>query len=323
MLTRVQRTAAAVLTHTFEVDEDPTDSTAPVTVAVTGPNGESVASGNATHGATGVYTFALNGQPNLTALMVAWSATIAGASVVEYDQVEIVGGFFFSLREGRASDPSLADPTKYLGSELVAKRLQVEQECERICDRAFVPRYARVVLDGTDSSAILLTHPDPDRSAAHIRTIRAVKMAPRADETFVAFTTAQLAALNVADDGTLRRLDGQWFTQGFGNVIVEYEYGLDAPPDELRDACLRRFRTRLTSRNSQVPDRASSFTSTDGGTYRLTLPGAYTTGIPEIDAEYARYSRRSTSGPGGRQVPASRTLSYDPQYNSLFHPGRR
>lgn len=318
MLTRVLRTAAAVLSHTFEVGEDPTDSTTTVTVTVKGPDGSTVASGNASHGTTGVYTYALAGQAALTELTVSWSATIATAAVVEVDQVEIVGGFFFSLREGRGSDASLSDDTKYPGVELAAKRIEVEEECEEICSRAFVPRYRRVVLDGSGSSDLIL----PD---AEIRTIRSVTMAERFGQTAVALTAGQLAALAVRADGTLRRTDGLWWTAGDQNVVIEYEHGLDAPPRDLVTAALTRFRTRLNIGRSAVPDRASSFTSGDGGTYRLDLPAAFKTGIPEVDAVYSRYSLRTGSGTGqgGRPIPAGRTLSYDPQYNSLMHPGRR
>lgn len=321
MLTRVAKTSAAVLSHTFRVDETATDSTTTVTYAVTDANGTAVTSGNATHGATGVYTFALPSQAQLSLLTVAWSATISGASVVEYDQVEVVGGFFFTLAEGRGSDASLADTSKYPTSDLMDKRTEVEQECEAICDRAFVPRYARVVVDGTGHSDLVLTHPGPDRTVAHVRTIRSVKMAPRADQTFVAFTVAELAALRVAADGTLRRLDGAVFTEGFANLVVEYEYGLDAPPEDLQQATLRRFRSRLNMNKTAIPDRATSFSLTDGGAFRLSMPGAWMTGIPDVDGPYARYSRRD--GAGGRKVPASRTLSYDPQFGSLMHPGRR
>jgi hypothetical protein len=321
MLTRVARTSAAVLSHTFYVDETSTDSSSTVTYAVTDANGTAVTAGNATHGATGVYTFALPGQARLSLLTVAWSATIAGASVIEYDQVEVVGGFFFTLAEGRGSDTSLSDTSKYLTADLADKRVEVEQECETICDRAFVPRYARVTLDGTGHGDLVLTHPDPDRTAAHVRTIRRVSMAPRADETFTDFTVAELAAVRVADDATLRRLDGALFTEGFANVVVEYEYGLDAPPEDLQQAALRRFRSRLNMNKTGIPDRATSYTLTDGGAFRLSMPGAWMTGIPDVDAAYARYSRRD--GAGGRKVPASRTLSYDPQFGSLMHGGRR
>lgn len=318
MLTRVLKTAAAVLSHTFEVGETPTDSTGPVTVAVTGPNGEAVTSGAATHGTVGVYRFALAGQPALTTLTLAWSATIAGAAVVEVDQVEIVGGFLFTLREGRGSDAALSDTDRYPGADLIDKRLEVEEEVEEICSRAFVPRYRRVVLDGSGSPDLVL----PD---SEIRTIRSATVAERFGQAAVALTAGQLAALAVRPDGTLRRTDGLWWTVGYQNVVVEYEHGLAAPPRDLVQATLTRFRTRLTMKNSNVPDRASSFTSQDGGTYRLDLPGAFKTGIPEVDAVYSRYSRRTGTGTGqgGRPIPAGRTLSYDPQYNSLMHPGRR
>lgn len=318
MLTRVLRTAAAVLSHTFEVGEDPTDATGTVAVVVKDPSGSTVASGNATHGTTGVYTYALAGQAALTELTVSWSATIASTAVVEVDQVEIVGGFFFSLREGRASDASLSDTNKYPGTELIEKRVQVEQECEEICARAFVPRYRRITLSGGDTTDVIL--PDAD-----VRTVRSATLAARYGQTPVALTAGQLAALAVLPDGTLRRTDGLWWTGGDRNVVIEYEYGLSMPPQDLVQAALTRFRTRLNIGRSAVPDRASSFTAQDGGTYRLTLPGAYSTGIPEVDAVYNRYSLRSGTGTGqsGRPVAASRTLSYDPQYNSLFHPGRR
>ncbi len=328
---RVLRTSAAVLSHQFEVGETPTDSGSTVTVAVTDANSTAVTSGNASSAGvgTGSYLFALPGQSALKQLDVAWSASILATSVVQVDDVEIVGGFFFSLAQGRASDASLADTVKYPTTDLDAARLQTEEECELICDRTFVPRYARVVVDGSGETDLLLPHPDPDRTVegAGVRTIRRVSMAPRADETFVDFTTAEKAALKVTDDGLLQRLDGNSFTAGFKNVVVEYEYGWDSPPAELVQATLTRFRSRLNMNKSAVPDRASSFTANAGGTYRLTLPTAYSTGIPAVDAVYARYARRDGVGPGGaadkRKVPASRQLNYDPQYGSMFHGGRR
>jgi hypothetical protein len=79
----------------------------------------------------------------------------------------------------------------------------------------------------------------------------------------------------------------------------------------------------LNLNKSAIPDRASSYT-VDGGIYRLDMPGAFKTGLPEVDAVYARYSRRSTgTGPTGRQIPASRPLNYDPQRWSLYHGGVR
>lgn len=318
LLTRVAKGATTTLTHTFYVDETPTDSTTTVTVSAVDAAGAAVFSGDATHGTTGVYTYALPGQASLCELTVSWSATIGGAAVVEDETVEVCGGRFFTLADGRASDASLADTAKYPTADLIAALLEVEQECEWICDRAFVPRYRRVVLDGTGAST--LTLPDPD-----VRTIRSASVAPRAGETFVALTTDQLAALVVLSDQTLKRVDTNIWTEGDRNVIVEYEFGLDSPPPDLTRAAKTRFRSRLNLNKSGIPDRAASFTSVDGGTYRILLPDAFRTGIPEVDAAYSRHSRRvqASAASGAARYPASRTLNYDPQRNSLFHGGRR
>lgn len=325
MLTRIAKSVAGTLSHTFLVDETPTDSSTTVTYAVVDAAGAAVASGNASSTATGVYSFVLAAQSALKALTVTWSATVAGSATTATTYAEIVGGHFFSLKQGRDSDASLSDTTVYPTADLTAARLEVEVECENICDLAFVPRYARVVLDGTGTSEMLLQHPDRTyRSVAEVRTVRSVTMAGSVDGTFTAFTAAQLADLAVNADGTLVRTGGDVFTDGRRNVIVEYEYGLDRPPPDLVREAKIRLRTVMNANKSGVPDRASSFTMTDGGTFRLDMPGPAKTGIPTVDAAYARYSRRSTgSGPTGRQVPASRTLTYTPQRGSLFHGWRR
>jgi hypothetical protein len=288
-------------------------------------NGTAVVSGNASvaGGGSGITSFTLAAQTMTRLLTVTWSATVAGVPRVEVDVVEVVSGFFFSLKTGRDSDSSLADTAKYTTQQLLDARLQVEQEAEDICDQAFLPRYARVVLDGTGNSTLLLRHPDPQRSVASVRTIRRISVAPQLDETFVDFTAGQLADVSVSADGTLRRSSGDLFTEGRQNVVVEYEYGLSTPPVGMVTAALIRFRSRLNLFRTGIPDRASSFTAADGGTYRISLPDAWRTGIPEVDAAYSRYSRRARTGPNGGPVPASRTFSYEPQRFSLFHrPGR-
>lgn len=326
--TRILRTNAATLSHTFYVGETATDSSTTVTVSVVDANGTVVASGNATTAGagTGRYTFALPAQAQLAALSVAWTATIATVVVVEQDEVEVVGGFYWSLVEGRASDPAFADAAKYPMADMITFRLEVEQECERICGRAFVPRYRRVVLDGTGTSDILV--PDgADEVVAGIvlrgvRSVRAAKQAPRVGQTFVGLAAGELAALAMTPDGMLRRTDGRVWTEGNSNVIVEYEFGSDAPPADLKRASLLRLRSRANIHRSGVPDRAISFQVAEGGTYRLSTPGKARTGVPEVDAAYNRYSRGDGDDQDGG-APASRTLSFDPQHYSLFHGGQR
>lgn len=325
---RVMKNAAATLSHLFYApdSETLTDPTGTPTYTIVDANGTSVGSGNATvvGGGSGQLTAPLAAQTATRLLTATWTAVVSGAQVIEVDQVEVVSGYVFGLKQGRDSDSSLVDPAKYPTADLIVKRTEVERELENICDRAFVPRYARVVLDGSGTSRLILRHPDPERSVADVRTIRRVSVAPDLDETFVDLTAGQLAGVAIEGGDTLRRTDGTIFTEGRSNVVVEYEYGLSSAPEDLVTAALIRFRSRLNLHRTGIPDRASSFTAGDGGTYRISLPDAWRTGIPEVDAAYSRYSRRVRTGPNGGPVPASRTLMYEPQRDSLFHrPGRR
>jgi hypothetical protein len=234
------------------------------------------------------------------------------------------------VAEGRASDASLVDKTKYPTSTLLRVLTEVEQECEWICLQAWVPRYRRAVLDGSGTPDLTLPAGSVDEHRGGvlmrgIRTIRSASVAPRFGQPSVPLTSEQLAALVVRPDGTLRRADGAVWTVGEANVELEFEVGSDAAPPDLVRAAKTRFRDRANFDKRQVPDRAVSFTVQDMGTYRLSLPDAYRTGLPEVDAAYGRYSRRVRAGDaaGGRTVPASRALDYNPQYHSIFHGGRR
>jgi hypothetical protein len=172
-----------------------------------------------------------------------------------------------------------------------------------------------VVLDGTGTTDITL----PD---ANLRTVRAARISPVPAQAFTALTSDELAAVKLVGDRELRRTDsGKVWPFGTGNVIIEYEHGFDRPPDDLRRASLVRVRTRLNIHRTGIPDRATSFTVAEGGVFRLDMPGPYKTGLPEVDAVYGRYSLRS--GAGGRPVPASRSLNFDPQFATLFHGGTR
>lgn len=321
MLTRVTRNRAATVAHVFYVDETATDPTGTPTYTVVDANGATIQSGNATAdgGGTGRVSFTLASQAALKRCTVTWTATIAGATVVEIDQLEVVGGFFFTLAEGRDSDESLSSTSKYTTADLVARRTSVELECEDICDRAFVPRYDRIVLDGTGTSQIILRHSMPNRSVADIRTLRRIAVATDLDETFSDLSAAEIASVAWSDDGTLTRTDGLVFYEGRRNVVVEFEFGLDAPPVDLVDGSLLRFRSRLNFPHSGIHDRATSYSLGDMGVLRLDTAGAYKTGLPEVDAVYGRHSRRDRDG---KPVPVSRPLVYTPQRYSLFH-GRR
>jgi hypothetical protein len=72
---------------------------------------------------------------------------------------------------------------------------------------------------------------------------------------------------------------------------VEYEYGLDFPPENARTAGKLMLRAALNRNTSGIPDRAVSFSTEDGGVYRLSTPSRQRTGIPDVDAVIEEYFR--------------------------------
>jgi hypothetical protein len=289
-LVRVQQTSSATLSRTFYVDETPTDAAAGVSVTVTRPDGTAVTSGSATlaGAGTGRYTFVLPGGPaapgsatwQLDTLTVAWAGTVGGAAITLTDTVEVVGGFLFSLTEARNSDPALMSSVMYPTALLAAKRIEVEQECERICRQAFVPRFARRKLNGDGSRRVQLPHP-------FVRRLRAASVAWVTGSAQVPLGTGEFANIAVTDEGQAVRGFNIW-PSGVGNVVVEYEHGWDGPPADIVDAALTRMRTLLARPRSGVPDRVASYTN-DAGTFRVSMPGPAATGIPDVDAVYHSY----------------------------------
>jgi hypothetical protein len=284
-LIRILVTTEVTLTHTFYVDETPTDASGAVTVTIKRLDGTTVVSGSATQpGPAGVYAFVVPEQATVDTLTVDWSGSLAGAIVSVRDYVEVAGGFLFGLAEARAAHPGLANTTDYPSTRLAAKRLEVEQECERICRRAFVPRFNRATLSGNDTDRLPI--PNTDGRGSEIRAVRAVSI----DGT--AWSAPDVAALGFTDFGIIKRPGGALWPAGTGNIVVEYEHGLDYPPSELSEAAILRLRSRIAMPMSGVPDRAVSFTVTEGGTFRLSMPGKQLTGVPDVDAVYERHTRQ-------------------------------
>lgn len=271
---RVQQTVLTTLSKVFYVDGQPTDASGNVTVNVKRLDGTSVSSGNATHANTGRYTYVLPAQPNVDALTVDWSGVVAGGSVTLRDFVEIVGGFFWELAE--VVNELRIDTNRYPLDTVAAKRILVEQECESIRRQAQVPRFARFIVDGTGTDELVV----PDME---LRRCRAAKVAGWANGQFTDLDPASVAA----EPSGVLVLNGTW-PAGRRNVIVEYEYGLDYPQETIRVASLRRLQYWLASSKTAIPDRAVTWTSNEGGTYRLTQAGPRATGIPDVDAAYQR-----------------------------------
>ncbi len=384
----------------LDTNGNPVVPSGAVTVGVQSVSGQTiVAPGTAaTDGAlTGVCTVPVTAVQ--TAKLDQWTATWtdSGNGSTQTSDHEVVGGFFFSIADARASDPVLADTAKYPDTTLLTMRQAVEEECEFICDVPFVPRYRRVLCDGTaepeifvlDSkirtirSAMIITadttggayiYLPPVLSIASTTTsftvtfASDVALAPGsnlilsgfnpyayngswvvaslpagnqatvvtnldpgpagtigtaigANGQIVVFTAGQLSALVIDDDFKIQRNDGGVWDEGRRNVVIEYECGWDAPPGELAAASLIRLRSVINRPFSSVPDRATSFVTEGGTTFRLDTPHAFATGIPEVDAVYNRYSTREYDDQD--PIPASFQLNTDPSWFSVYHGGRR
>jgi hypothetical protein len=275
-LVRMLVTSKVTVTHVFKADEVPTDAAGSVTATVQRLDGTSVATGTATHGAagSGAYSWDVT-RAVLDSLTLDFTGSVGGSTVTARDYVEVVGGFLFDLGDARSD---LGIPATVTSAKLAQKRIEVEQECERICRRAFVPRFAREVLSGNGTERLALKNTE-------IRTIRSVTI------NGTAVTGADLAAINYSDSGVLTRPDGVLWPAGVKNIVVEVEHGWDYPPEDLRDAAMLRLRSMLPRARSGIPDRATSFVNDNGATYRLSLPTRDTTGIPDVDGTYLKYAR--------------------------------
>lgn len=258
-----------------------------VTVGVTRADGTTlVAAGTATTGTgSDPRTYALTAANNtlLDMLTVTW--TDAGDSSTHTTYVEVVGGYYFSTAEARASDPALTNADKYSDALIVATRREVEEEFEAICGVAFVPRYEREILDGPGTRSLLL-------SRQALRAVRAVWVYSDAT-TYTAWTADELASLDTVEFGMLTSRTGLTFATGNRNLAVAYEHGLARPPAEIKRAAMQRLRSRMNSATTGIPDRATTFSVAEGGTYSLATPSADKTGMPEVDAALSRWSRKA------------------------------
>lgn len=317
-------TLRVVFTDEFGV---PQNRPGGVTVTVTRANGVVlIAAGGVTTNAAAVpgeYARVLTPvqTSTLDTLTATWRDVAAGVDWTT--QHRIVGGFMFGVGEARDHDDVLDDSSKYPPRLIAAKRSEVENEAEWICDRAFVPSYARVTADGDGTGQLRIGRHD-------LRLLRSVTMFDNIGQPGTLLAAGELASISLLSGGVLRRTDGGVFAAGSANVVVEVEYGLNAPDDTMAAAAMTRLVSTVNARKSGIPDRARSMSSPDGTSFTFAGPDAYSTGIDAVDAVYSRFSMRARknadgagAGAGTDHRPASATLSYDPQWYGLFRGGPR
>ena len=253
-----------------------------VTVGVTTADGtEVLAAGTATTSpSTGIYAVAIDPPTQVDIYVATWTDDGTGISRTTYH--EVVGGFYASLAEIRASDGVFQDTTRYPDADVIEARRLVETEFEQITDRAFVPRSRRVHINNRHASSELVL-PDPD-----LRSIRSVR-----EYNGSSYTSITVSGV-MADPAGIARVPGNTSETAWpaADLVVEYEHGSERPPSDVLGAFYTRVRDVLNRPNRGVPDRTSSFTSADNGTFSLIVPGqaGFVTGIPDVDVVLERYS---------------------------------
>lgn len=87
-----------------------------------------------------------------------------------------------------------------------------------------------------------------------------------------------------------RLLTSSGWPRGVDNIVIEYVYGEDAPPYDMKRAFLQLVRHMLLQDTSRIPDNARSMTTPDG-MFELGLAVGWQkpTGLPYVDSVIERY----------------------------------
>jgi len=287
---RVQRGLAATVTATFTQDGVPTPpSPNTATVEVDSSSGVVLtpAGTPATPGAGGQFSLVLSPAQTvlLDTLTVKWTSALGTITT----QVEVAGGFAFSLADARGL-PALTNPATYPNASIFAARILAEQALEDACGVAFVPRYqAAEMIDGNYQSTILLRKPRP--TLLRSVTVGGVMLSPSDLAQVILKPTGELYRPSLWPGTSYYGGSTIWGSQstpgGSGNILVSYEHGYPAPPARVSRACLLLAKRWLV--DSPVDERTTQVT-TEGGTISFMAAGA--TGLfdlPEVLAVVEQY----------------------------------
>lgn len=281
--------ASGYITSPVFVDADgesPADTASAPTVTVTRADGTSLAAPTVDDPTTGdgQYRAALTSAVHLTrpdVLTVVWTGTVTGVGEQVYTEyLEVAGGRYVSPRDLRTR-PGLEDINAFTPDRLLEALAHVEAIVEEATGVAWVPRYAREEFVGAGQSTLTLGNLYP-------RSIVAVTV----DGTAVTPTTV----FELDDRGTLTYTDDVFTSSSDGarNVIVDYLYGLDGPPADLRREVLDYTQTLLLAQEGPLGDNVIGQTF-DGINLRYSTPDpskGRPTGHMKFDAVLQRYASR-------------------------------
>lgn len=280
-------TTATLSWQAVDGDGEPVDPGVS-TVTVRDGAGVAIATDQATTGtSTDPRTFDLDASDNQTLDVLTATWTDADGND-RSTLVEVVGGYYFSVAEARSLEGSLVDVTSYPTADLIDARWEVEATFEEIVGYAMEPRYRKVVTGGSNTRELFV-------GDSHIRQVRSVRV--YTDRiNYTTFSDAQLDQVEFDPERAVLCYPGGWWTTG--NVVVEYEHGLDSLPRFLKRHAVTYLRHLLNQNRSGIPDRAERYQPVEGGTYFLSMPGRDKTGIPEVDAALQRASDGATAPNG-------------------------
>ena len=270
-VTQVQIGQSVVLTLTAYSDGTATDQ-GPFTIGIVDANGDTVvSSGTAvSDGSDGTYTYTLAAQSDPAFLTVTWTET--GGSGPDYTTyVEVVGNVLFNEYELRNFDDQQLSASNLNPSDssILLVRQRVTEYLEQQTGRSWIPRYNRVVLNGSGNYDLYLDDGYPRTSGGF--TLHRPGSLRDISEILAANDGSAVTVSNITHypEGHLVRSDATWTKPTSTtplNTTVEYVYGLPVPVDGVDRVAMMIAAHQLKA--SRIPDNASSF-SDPLGTYQF------------------------------------------------------
>lgn len=266
----------------FYSDGVATDLDGACTATVTRPDGTQITGSpfTASHvnpTGSGTYEFTLPQQTEVIAYDVTWAGAIGGVATSVTTHIEVVGIFLYTLAAMRAvkvaGGTPFTDTAAFPNQTLLDRRAEVTLDFEARTGYSFVPRFAREVLDGDGTDALML------------RQLRCSKLL----SVTIDGTAQSVGDFTLASSGVLSWKMGGWFsTAQRQNVVVEYRYGWDQSPPAVSTVAL--LRTAMLLQPSQFAG-AVTVTTPDGASYSYSQAGQSFQGggtrhygWPDIDA---------------------------------------
>ena len=275
----LQSVAATIEWTNRDQNGEATAAAGTVTVGVVNTAGTTVLAAGSSTGSgatTGVYTRALTATHTASLDIRTATWTDGGDSSTHTQKIEVVGGYFFSLSELRQL-AGIDDTDKFTDARCRLFRRYVENVIETWTDVAWVPRYASETYSGNGLDVLNLRH-------TQIRSVRSVT---------IDGTAATLSAFNTERDTGLCEYSGGTFAATErNNVIIGYEHGFDAPPEDLKTAAMQACQYLLLDERAGLSPRAIQVDGEFGSIRYSTASSDRPFGLPDVDAVVMKYSQR-------------------------------